>query len=59
VRSCTSGELMLYFVLERIGPSLIMTCVTQVIYHRDLAFAYITLGSESSNLELLNLTIPP
>jgi hypothetical protein len=32
-----------------------MTCVTQVIYHRDLAFAYITFGSESSNLELLNL----
>src|SRR3990172_3934370 len=46
---------MLYFVLERIGPSVIMTCLAQVIYHRDLAFTYITSRRDSSNLELLIL----
>jgi hypothetical protein len=29
--------------------------LTQVIYHRDLAFTYITFGRDSSNLELLRL----
>src|SRR3989337_1560198 len=47
---------MLYFVLERIGPSVIMTCLAQVIYHRDLAFTYITSRRDSSNLELLRLS---
>ena len=32
-----------------------MTCLAQVIYHRDLAFTYITSRRDSSNLELLNL----
>src|SRR3972149_8813535 len=59
VGSWTSRERMLYFVLERIGPSVIMTCLAQVIYHRDLAFTYITSRRDSSNLELLSVGMSP
>jgi len=56
MRSCTSRELMLYFALDCMGPSVTMTCLAQVIfYYKGLEFTYITLAPDSSNLGLQNL----